>query len=166
MAKISKEISAGFVVFRRTESGSKFLLLFDRSGDWNFPRGKLAEEERSYPAAFRETREETGLRRRELKVNRGFKAYERFVFQRKGKKIAKTVIFYLAETKRKQIRLSEEHEGFGWFSYKDARRLVQSFRDREMVLKQANNFISRQDRPYGRRLPQPRSSGERGRQPL
>lgn len=159
MPKGDKEISAGFVVFRRTESGPKFLLLYDRSGDWNFPRGKLEEEERSFPAAFRETREETGLRRRDLKVNRGFKAYERFTFQRRGRKISKVVIFYLAETRRRQIRLSDEHEGFGWFSYKDARELVKAYKDRETVLRQAHKFIAggrqlRRQRHYSRRTEQ------------
>jgi len=167
MGKINgtgKEVSAGFIIFRRTKEGPKFLLLYDRGRDWNFPRGKLGEEEKSFQAAFRETQEETGLGRGDLKVKRGFKAYERFAFRRYQKKIFKIVIFYLAETSKKQIRLSDEHEGFGWFRYQDAMKLIKSYKDRETVLKQANEFIGRFHSESGRSLRYRKRRG-RGRQP-
>ena len=157
--KTGKEISAGFIIFKNTKDGPKFLLLYDRGRDWNFPRGKLSGGERSFQAAFRETQEETGLKRQDLKVKRGFKAYERFAFQRRQKKIFKTVIFYLAETRKKQVHLSDEHDGFGWFLYQDAMKLVRSFKDRETVLRQANGFIGRlhsqprRSQPYRKRKP-------------
>ena len=55
--KFKKEISAGFVVFRKTEEGLKFLLLYHGHNYWNFPKGKIESEERSLEAAFRETKE-------------------------------------------------------------------------------------------------------------
>lgn len=147
-----KQVSAGFVVFRRTKEGPKFLLLYDRGHDWNFPRGKIGTEEKSFQGALRETEEETGLSRRDLRIKRGFRGYERFTFMsRDKKKVHKTIIFYLAETNKKQIKLSHEHEGFGWFSYKDAIDLLKDYKERVIVLKKANVFIRRSRRSSRRR---------------
>ncbi|OGY57673.1 MAG: hypothetical protein A3C03_01180 [Candidatus Colwellbacteria bacterium RIFCSPHIGHO2_02_FULL_45_17] len=138
-----KQVSAGFVIFRGTKDGPKFLLLFDRGRDWNFPRGKLVAEEKSFYGALRETQEETGLRRQDLRIKRGFRAYERFTFLNRDRvKVHKTIIFYLAETNKKQIELSREHDGFGWFLYGEATTLLSSYKERRAVLKKANDFIS------------------------
>jgi bis(5'-nucleosidyl)-tetraphosphatase len=146
-----KQVSAGFVIFRWTREGPKFLLLYDRGHDWNFPRGKLGTEEKSFHGALRETQEETGLKRADLRIKRGFKAYERFTFlNRDRNKVFKTIIFYLAETSKKQIELSHEHEGFGWFSYQDAKELLTQYKERGAVLKKANSFIRQARRPRRR----------------
>ncbi len=139
---MAKEIAAGFIVYRRAEGGLKFLLLYDRGRDWNFPRGKLVAQEKSFLGAIRETEEETGLGRKDLRIKRRFRAYERFTFLSRDKeKIYKTIIFYLAETNKKQIKLSHEHDGFGWFLYKDATKMLSSYKERGAVLKKANSFI-------------------------
>ena len=127
--KHQREISAGIIIYRRTNEGIKFLLLYHGGGYWNFPKGKLEFEprmgvgiltqgkEKSWEAAVRETREETGLKLSDLKFQKGFRAYEKFVFWRKIRnrkiKVFKVVIFYLAETRKSQINISEEHEGYG-----------------------------------------------------
>jgi len=147
-----KQVSAGFVIFRRTKEGPKFLLLYDRGHDWNFPRGKLAAEEKSFQGALRETQEETGLSRRDLRIKRGFKAYEKFTFlNRDKKKVRKTIIFYLAETNKKQVKLSHEHDGFGWFIYKDALDALSDYKERGAVLKRASGFIQGSRRSGSRR---------------
>jgi len=150
----AKQISAGFVVFRRTKEGPKFLLLYSGGKYWNFPKGKIEKDEKSMEAAVRETCEETGLKKNDLHVKRWFKAYERFTFysSREKKKIFKTIIFYLAETRKRQVILPigqkghERHEGYGWFVYKDARELLKQHKDSEAVLKQANDFIRQTSR--------------------
>src|SRR3989344_3227225 len=139
--KSGREISAGLVVFRRTDEGPKFLLLYHGGRYWNFPKGKIEAEEKSLEAAARETGEETGLKAADLRLKKKFKAYERFTFYRNKKRIFKTVIFYLAETRRRQIEVSSEHEGFGWFLYKDAQRLLKSYKESENVLRQAYQFL-------------------------
>ena len=157
-----KQVSAGFVVFRWTREGPKFLLLYDRGHDWNFPRGKLGTEEKSFHGALRETQEETGLKRSDLRIKRGFKAYERFTFlNRDRNKVFKTIIFYLAETSKKQVELSHEHEGFGWFSYQEAKELLTQYKERGAVLKRANNFIRQARRPRRRRHSIPKKLGIR-----
>ena len=62
-----KEISAGIIIYRKTLEGVKFLLLYHGGGYWNFPKGKIEAEEKSFQAALREIREETGLIKQDLK---------------------------------------------------------------------------------------------------
>jgi bis(5'-nucleosidyl)-tetraphosphatase len=141
MKNIVREISAGFVVYRKTKEGPRFLLLYHGGQYWNFPKGKIEAEEKSLATALRETAEETGLTADKLRLKSRFKAYEKYFFFKGKQKVFKIVIFYLAETKVRDVKISEEHEGFGWFLYKDARRLLKSYKDGESVLKKANDFI-------------------------
>src|SRR3989344_2965486 len=93
-----REITAGIIVFRRTPEGPKFLLLYHRGTYWNFPKGHVEHEEKSLDAAIRETYEETGIRKNDLRILPNFKAHERFYFRRGKETVFKIVIIYLAET--------------------------------------------------------------------
>ncbi|MCL4437691.1 NUDIX domain-containing protein [Patescibacteria group bacterium] len=139
-----REISAGIIIYRKTPEGVKFLLLYHGGGYWSFAKGKIEQEERSFQTALREIREETGLERNDLKFTGPFKVYEKFTFLRgRGTtktRVFKTVIFYLAETKKSWIRLSREHDGYGWFSYKEAIKILKH-KDSQGVLTQANDFL-------------------------
>ena len=142
---MSKEISAGIIIYRKTPEGLKFLILYHGHNYWNFPKGKIESEERSFQTALREVKEETGLTRNDLIFNENFKAYEKFTFWRrlgnKNVKVFKIVIFYLAETKKSQIKISQEHEGYGWFTYKEALRILSKYKDSQKVLTQAYKFL-------------------------
>jgi len=154
-----KEISAGIIIYRKTKEGIKFLLLYHGGGYWNFPKGKIEAEEKSFQTAVREIREETGLNRSDLKFDQFFKAYEKFTFWRPAKRnsekienkpqrVFKTVIFYLAETKRKAIKISETkegqpHEGFSWFTYREAMKVLSKHKESQRILTQANEFFRR-----------------------
>lgn len=154
MKKFKKEISAGFIVFRRTEEGPKFLLLYHGHNYWNFPKGKIESEEKSLEAAFRETREESGLAKQELRMAQNFKVYQKFSFRRRfdrpgsprpnkeePQNIFKIVIFYLAETRNPRIRISSEHQGYGWFLYPEAIKIMSRYRASQKMLKQAYDYI-------------------------
>ncbi len=141
MPEVTKEISAGIIVYRRTKDGPKFLLLYHGGNYWNFPKGHIEGEERSFEAALRETVEETGLKSEDLKIRSRFKDYEKYYFYKGKSRIFKVVIFYLAESRKKEIKISEEHSGYGWFLYRDARRILKTYRDSESVLKKAHDFI-------------------------
>lgn len=158
---MKKEISAGLIIYRLTANNDpRFLLLYHGGRYWNFPKGHIEEtdeggqpfddqnqpetirrRENSIQAAFRETMEETGLKRRELMLKRGFKVYQKYRFFRRKTPIFKTVIYYLAETKVRQINISDEHEGYGWFSYKDALFILGKYKDNQEILRKAYNFI-------------------------
>lgn len=141
-----REISAGIIIYRKTREGLKFLLVYHGGGYWNFPKGKIEQEEKSFQAAVREVKEEVGLRLSDLKFERNFKVYERYIFRRKSQKIFKIVIFYLAETKRTQIKLSYEHSGYAWFTYKEASKILRKYKDSQKVLTQARGFLQSQRR--------------------
>lgn len=138
-----KQVVAGFVIFRRTEEGIKFLLLYRRGSYWNFPKGHFEEGENSMDTALRETEEETGINKNDLHIIPGFKAYERFYFVKDDERIHDTVILYLAETKTDRVVISpREHSGFAWFLYGDAvRALGGKYVGTKRVLKMAYDFI-------------------------
>ncbi len=139
--RLHREISAGFIIYRRTNEGPKFLLLYHGGGYWNFPKGKIESEEKSFAAALRETREETGLGERDLRVAKNFKTHERFYFRRAGQPTFKMVIFYLAESGTSEVRISKEHNGYGWFLHRDAKKIVSKYKDTVKVLEQAYGFL-------------------------
>ncbi|MEK7546989.1 MAG: NUDIX domain-containing protein [Patescibacteria group bacterium] len=156
--KFKKEISAGFIVFRRTDEGLKFLVLYHGHNYWNFPKGKIESEEKSLAAAFRETKEEAGLSRQDLRLVNNFKVYQKFSFRRHADRgdssragrertkeepqnIFKIVIFYLAETRNPRIRISSEHQGYAWFLYPEAMKIMNRYRGNQKILKQAYDFI-------------------------
>lgn len=156
---MKQQISAGAVIFRREESGAiKFLLLYHGKNYWNFPKGHLEAGERALAAFLREVREETGLGERDLKIIPGFHATDRYTFlasylrsgiaasgqsRLRGRQpIAKIVILYLVEAKKRAIAVSEEHEGFAWFAYNEALRAARYQNTRD-ILKKANEFISK-----------------------
>jgi 8-oxo-dGTP pyrophosphatase MutT (NUDIX family) len=140
--RTQKEISAGVNVFRRTKEGPRFLVLYHRGAYWNFPKGKIEKEERSFQAAVRETREETGLPPKDLKFAPNFKTREQFAFHRDRQKVFKIVIFYLAETKNPRIVISDRsHQGYGWFPYREASRILGKYEESQKVLKEANDYI-------------------------
>ena len=138
-----KIISAGIIIFRRTREGVKFLLLYHGRNYWNFPKGKLEAEERSLQTAVREVREETGLKANELRFIENFKAYERFFLGRGSDKAFKIVILYLAETRQPNIVVSHEHEGYAWFTFSEAKRVLSKYHENIRILTTAHDFLRR-----------------------
>lgn len=138
---MKKVISAGIIIFRRTKDGLKFLLLYHGRSYWNFPKGKMESEERSWQTAVREASEETGLKPSEINMEKDFKAYERFMFGRGDNKTFKVVILYLAETNQPQIKVSDEHQGYGWFTFSEARRILSKYHENVKILTAAHNFL-------------------------
>ncbi len=147
--KTGREVSSGIIVFRRILREPYFLILYYGRGQWTFPRGKIEKEERSFAAALRETKEETGLIRSDLRFADYFKAYENWTFEKNGRKVYKTVIFYLAETSKKNVRIEERSQGFGWFTYREALKVFIGPKNSEnrKVLVKAFNFLTKKKNP-------------------
>jgi len=144
--KTTREISAGFIIYRRTKEGVRYLLLYHGGNYWNFPKGKIEAGERSFRAALRELKEETGLRRSDLIFREYFRTTDKYMFFRGKERIFKIVIFYLAESKSGDVRLSHEHEGYGWFLHRDAARIIR-FRNLKAILKQADDILIKRISP-------------------
>lgn len=166
-----REISAGIIAYRITAEGPRFLILYHGHNYWNFPKGKIESEEKSFQTAVREVREETGLTRNDLRFDESFKTSENFTFWRNKEKIYKTIVFYLAETKQQRIKLPEQtdaegekHEGYGWFTYKEALKVLVK-EDSQRVLKQAHNFLRNLEmrKQGGMRKPQRKPETAQGR---
>ncbi|MDE2018910.1 MAG: NUDIX domain-containing protein [Patescibacteria group bacterium] len=138
-----KQVVAGFVVYRKTTDGIKFLLLYRRGNYWNFPKGHFEPGERSIDTALRELEEETGIKKTELRIVPNFRAYERYYFRIGNEGIYDTVILFLAETHKADIRIDpREHSGFGWFLHRDAVNIIgKKYGDTRKVLKQASDFL-------------------------
>lgn len=141
--KAKQVISAGIIVFRRAKDGIKFLILYHGRNYWNFPKGRLEKSERSYQAALREVQEETGLKPADLKIVGNFKAFERFFYRRGKERIFKVVILYLAETRQVNVAVSHEHEGYGWFSFSEAMKVLSKHKDSQKILQQAYSHIGK-----------------------
>ena len=154
-ARIKKQIVAGFVVFRRTLEGIKYLLLYRRGSYWNFPKGHFEMGEKGLDTALRETKEETGLQKSDLRIIYGFRSNVRFHFKKGSQVIHDKLILYLAETRNPRIVISpREHSGFAWFLYRDALAMIGSkYSGTRRVLKEANDFLHKKS--FGRREANP-----------
>ena len=118
--RVRREFSAGFVIFRHTPKGPRFLLL-DYGKHWDYPKGHLEQGETAWQAAVRELREETGIRQVD-RVNR-FQRHMHYAFHSKKKgDVAKTVTYFLGQTRAETVKLSDEHEDYAWLSYEKALR--------------------------------------------
>ncbi len=117
-----EERSAGAVVFRRGPASRLYLLLKYPAGHWDLPKGNIEEGEEPEQTMLREVREETGIV--DLRVIPGFKKKIEYFYRREGKKVHKTVVFFLAETSTEGVTISFEHKAYGWFNYEEAVKTV------------------------------------------
>ncbi len=114
-----EERAAGFVLFRTLHHDRQYLLLCHQTdGHWAFPKGKIEPGEGEIEAAIREIFEETSID--QLCPIPGFCETSRYRVRKNGKRIAKTVAYYLAETTQSEVSLSMEHTDFQWLPFKDA----------------------------------------------
>jgi bis(5'-nucleosidyl)-tetraphosphatase len=147
---ISFEKSVGAVVFRKSDGAVMYLLLHYRSGHWDFPKGHVEEKETEHETLIREVAEEAGLT--DLKILPDFKTQVRF-FYRAGKEekerrkkegrfanVSKKVVYYIAETKTKNVQTSFEHTGFEWLGYADALSRI-TYANSKNILKKADKHL-------------------------
>lgn len=148
---VSFEKSVGAVIFRREGNKLEYLLLHYESGHWDFPKGHIEGAESDEETLRREAREETGLS--DLKIMPGFKKTIRYFYQAKGKekekrikagkdiKIEKTVVYYAAETKSKEVLISFEHIGYVWLDYEKALERV-TYKNAKEILEEVNKCLN------------------------
>lgn len=140
------EKSAGAVIFRKENNTIYYLLLHYPSSAkasrdyWDFPKGHIEKGEKEIDTVRREVEEETGLKG--IEFVEGFREWIRYFFRFQGKNILKFVTFYLAKTKARDVKVSEEHLGYEWLPYDDA--LVKLlFKNAKEILKKADDFLSK-----------------------
>tara|TARA_Y100000310_G_C20602998_1_gene774043 strand:+ start:801 stop:1238 length:438 start_codon:yes stop_codon:yes gene_type:complete len=142
-----KEQSAGAVIFRMEQKQPQYLLLHYPTNSrakkdyWDFPKGHLEQGETEQQTAAREVAEETGLKK--ISFAPGFEERIKYYFRVDKKTIFKTVVFFLASTKQRQVRISFEHQGFIWLPFDKATAKLK-FANARRVLKQAHAFLQKQ----------------------
>jgi bis(5'-nucleosidyl)-tetraphosphatase len=154
------EKSAGAIIFRKEPfdvaqgKGDKiyYLLLHYPSNTkspkeyWDLPKGHIEKGEKLEDTVKREVEEETGLK--DIEFIEGFKETIKYFFKWENKNILKFVTFYLAETKTRDVKISEEHIDYEWLPYKEALEKL-TFKNAKEILKKANNFLSKTDGQRG-----------------
>ncbi len=133
-----KERSAGAVIFYAAEGGPEYLLLHYTAGHWDFPKGNIEPGESELETVRREVEEETGIR--DIELVYGFRKLIRYHY-RKGKElVSKEVVFYLAESKTKDVRISWEHTGYVWLGYEDALKKL-TYKNAKELLRDAHEVV-------------------------
>jgi len=134
-----KEVSAGAVICRIENGVRLFLLLLHefKTKYWEFPRGKIEGNETLKETAIREVEEETGIT--DLEITDGFEETIEWYFKRKGDTVFKKATYFLAETKTKEVVLSEELD-YTWLPYEEALDKITHKNEKE-VLKKAQEFL-------------------------
>ena len=134
-----EETSAGIVLFRKEESKKLFLLLHYPSGHWDFVKGKIEKGESTHQTAIRETEVETGIT--DIKFIENFEQWINYNFKHQGELIQKKVVFFLAETKTKEVKISHEHTGYAWMDYNSSMEKT-TFDNAKLVLTKAEKLLS------------------------
>ncbi len=121
------EVTAGGVVFRRTEDGGiEILMIQDAKDRWTIPKGHVEEGERHEDTAAREIEEETGLKY--VKVLDRLGKID-FRYRREDKLILMTThVFLIHAYKDSDKYKPEENEGIKdvqWFAVNDALDLIE-----------------------------------------
>lgn len=146
-----REKSAGAIIYKLEGGVPHYLLLHYPTGHWEFPKGHIEGNETEEETVIREVAEETGIK--DLKIIPGFKKYIKYFFRQYGEKISaedrkkgkvpwifKLVVFFVAEAKSKEVKISHEHKGFLWLPIDQAIKKT-TFKNSKNLLKEANEFI-------------------------
>jgi len=132
------ENSAGAVIFRKKEGVIYYLLLNYSAGHWDFPKGNIEKREGLKDTVKREVEEETGIEG--IVFLEDFKEKIDYFYKKDGKTVYKTVVFFLARTEEKNVKISFEHKGFKWLSYNTALEEL-TFDNARKVLEKAHAFL-------------------------
>ena len=135
-----EETSAGIVLFRKEGSKILFLLLHYPSGHWDFVKGKMEKDESTHETAIRETKEETGIT--DITFLENFEEWIKYDFQYQGELVHKKVVFFLAETKTKEVKISHEHLDYTWMDYNTSMEKT-TFDNAKTVLTRAQTLLTK-----------------------
>lgn len=136
---MSKEYSAGIVVYRKKNNQLEYLLLHYNAGHWDFPKGHIEAGENKEQAALRELKEEAGLR---TTINPNFFYEFSYSFTKDGSTQAdKTVYFFVGQASDNEVKLSHEHKGFEWLPFNQASKKI-TYKNAQELLCEVHVFLS------------------------
>lgn len=136
-----KERSAGAVIFRKDGKKVLYLLLHYhfKSDYWDFPKGNIEKGEAEEDTVEREVEEETGIS--DIRLLPNFKEKVSYFYRKDNETVFKEVVFFLAETKTEDVKISSEHTGFEWIDYESAVKKLK--RNSRNVLMKADDFLGK-----------------------
>lgn len=126
------------MVFRLEGDEPRYLLLKYPAGHWDLPKGNIERGEQPQQTMLREVREETGIV--DLRIVPGFKRKIEYFYRRDGRRVHKTVVFFLAETSEEKVTISFEHQDYGWFDYDGALRTV-TYPNARRLIKEGEELV-------------------------
>lgn len=141
---MTREVSAGCILFRERSDKREYLLLKSRPGDWEFPKGGVEGEEELQQTVLREVEEETGLEN--VKLLDGFRDDYDYEFTFGGDVIQKTVHLFLAKAFEPDVDISTEHSDYQWRTYDQAINTL-SHDSTKRILREAEEFLETEGIP-------------------
>lgn len=144
-----EERSAGAVVCYEDPSDNRerlYLSLHYPAGHWDFPKGAVEKNETEEQAAKREIMEETGLRIESFLP--GFRKTIEYHYRRSEGLSHKQVIFFLARSPKKEVKISFEHSGYEWLTFEQSLRRL-TFENARNILREARTFLLQQPKGSG-----------------
>jgi len=132
------ERSCGGIIFY----GKEYLLLKYGWGHWGFVKGNIEKGESLEETFLREAEEEAGLKKENLILIEGFREKISYFYRKEGKTIFKLVIYLLAESNTKNVRLSFEHTDYVWLTFDKALEKI-TYEGDKNVLKKAHQFLKK-----------------------
>lgn len=134
-----EDFSYGIIPIYKEEGEPQFLLIKHSAGHWAFPKGHKEDGESEIDTAKRETYEETGLENLQLVVNHHFE--EQYFFHQHGKLLHKTVKYFPAFTKQKDIRIdNDEIVDARWVNFDQAISLA-TFKQLEKIIRDVQAWL-------------------------
>lgn len=131
------ERSCGAVVYTRTDSGVRYVLVRQKKGFYGFPKGHVEGGETETETALREIWEEVGLRPALID---GFRVEDEYPLPEK-RDVIKKVVFFLAEYEGQEIHPQEEELLGARLADYDETMALLSYESTKQVLKKAHDFL-------------------------
>jgi len=136
--KVKREFSAGGVVFKRKQ-GKTYWLLINPAGSerWQLPKGHIDDGEESQKSAIREVLEETSVEAKPISKVESMQ----YFFWENGKRILKSVTFYLMEFVSGGKKKPDHEIGkAGFYTYDKALKML-TFKDEKDILRKASSLL-------------------------
>ncbi len=133
--------SSGIIPLCKENGEWKVLLIQHRGFEqyWSCPKGHVEPNETRIEAAYRELKEETGLRVKNLRKEDPL--VEEFYWFNKGERLLKRVFFFIAEVEGKIDLQKEEIVGAQWFTLHEAIQKV-VYEEGKETLKQVECILT------------------------
>ncbi|KAH0483106.1 MAG: hypothetical protein KVP17_004799 [Porospora cf. gigantea B] len=135
--------AAGFVIYRKTEGATLFLMLraSNAKRHWTPPKGYIDPGDAdALQAAFREVMEETAIPPSSLKVQE-WQWESAYVAWRRPK----LVRYYLAESLQSDVHISGEHMDSEWRTLAQIQQCFDTYDSTKQMVSSAEMFVRKQD---------------------